>query len=309
MSLSDYLDENGRAATDRHRDRLETLGQHARELLPLPAPTLTFVCNTQALVSAEAFPCHRVVAMAESLLDNAPERVIETVALHEGVHLLVGRAWRDSVAAESHVPAYELLHRRIIPDWLAGKIPFEVDANYLLLKGWRQLYDRGWLGPMDVEQESAARAAGAYFAALQRGHVFIMEGNLMTLPPSATEAMPCRWCAPLADEYESAAATVGKMIATGFELMEYFHSCFSAVVGARDCIDVATVEEGVANFVSTAVTGVSLEEVQRWAPQDPSKIQVARDLQRSGIGVEDVLRSTVTLEDMVECVRGSGAIR
>jgi len=72
--------------------------------------------------------------------------------------------------------------------------------------------------------------------------------------------------------------------------------------------DLCFVEEAVANYVAVRVMGVSLDEMQRWAPQDPGKLQLARRMLVSGPPIDQLLRGRVTYEDLVRLSRELGLI-
>jgi hypothetical protein len=293
-----HFDEAARAATGRQQPRLRAISRMVEDVIPVRLPRSVFLCSAQPTPAGETFGSHGVVFLSESLLTDAPAQVVDAVAVHEAVHLLIGRELRDSVEAHNPEP-YELLHEHLIRDWLSGRIQFQCDRKYIEDKGWRILYDR-WLGPLSVEYEKAADAGAAYFGALRRGHVSLSEHGLFALPARAYETTPDAWDGPLVREYEKSPAEVSLMTATGFELVDYFRECLQSAAADRSAVKLPLVEEGFANFASTSLTGVGLDEVQRWAPQDRNKVELAGRIGQLGVSVEDVLQNTASIRGMAE---------
>jgi hypothetical protein len=299
-----HFDEAARAATGRQWHRLRAIRRTVEDLMPVGLPRSAFLCSGQPTPAGETFGSHGVVFLAESLLSDAPAQIVDAVAVHEAVHLLIGRDLRDSVEARNPEP-YKLLHEYLIRDWMSGRIQFQCDRNYIEHKGWRILYD-GWLGPLSVENEKAADAVIAYFDALRRGHVSLGVDGVFALPTRAYETMPDAWDGPLAHEYEKAPAEVVVMAATGFELVHYFRECLESATTDQSALNLWLVEEGFANFVSTSLTGLALDEIQRWAPQDRIKVELARRIGQPGVSVEDVLQNTASIQGMAEYARRLG---
>jgi hypothetical protein len=272
--------------------------------MPERIPISTFLCTDRREPSGETFGSHGVVFLSESLLSEAPERVAEAVAVHEATHLLIGRELRTSVE-ERHPAIYELLHERVIRDWRSGRVEFRCDRDYVTDKGWRMLYD-GWVGPLGVDHQKAVQTIATYFKALSLGHVSLDRDGVFAPPARALAGMPPVWHGTLADEYEKSPDEVAFLAATGFELIDFFRDCLESAASDRSRIQVWLLEEGFANYVATVLTGVTLDEIQRWAPQDGAKIELARRLERSGVTVEDVLRNTMSVQALAAYAKGLG---
>jgi hypothetical protein len=304
---TDHFDEAAREATRNNRGRLQALESIVAERLPT-LPRITLLCSPRRNAiawepSGQTFKSHGVGFISEHLLATAPPHVVEAVAVHEGVHTLIGREFRDTIEAR-HPVVYGLLHDRVIADWIDGRCLFEFDTRYIESKEWTLLY-AGWSGPLGIDYAKAVNAVCDYFEALNLGcgRVHPVHG-LSVYPPRAIRHLPNRWDGPLVAEYDKHPADVTVMVLTGFELILYYLEALTVVVAPGLCL----IEEAFANFISSSLTGVSLEEIQRFAPQDLNKLQLAKRIAQSGATLEDVLRSTTTLRGTVEYARRLGIL-
>jgi len=83
---------------------------------------------------------------------------------------------------------------------------------------------------------------------MKQGGLFFHGGELHSLPLRAVKERP-RPLPPLKRVYDSDPAETIVKIATGYQMIEYFHECLQAASCARLNADVCTLEEAFANYI------------------------------------------------------------
>lgn len=306
MTVAHFFDTETRMATMRNLACLKNLVSKTSQLIPAVDGMLTFLCcAAHDYTSAQAITSYAVIFFSEELLTRAPEPIIQTVAIHESIHLRFGSELRRALAQE-HPDVVRLLHKSIIPDWLNGRLEIRPDTDYILHKGWDLLYD-GWIGPLAVQPQKAKDAVNRYFASLKRGLVFLEGGEIFAVPPLAADQLQTVEIS-MEDAYGNSPEETAAKITTGYELLEYLTDCLRAAMSAEMSLDLWILEEGFANYVSTSLTGVSLDELQRWAPQDAEKIEIARRMGASRTSIGQLLQSIETYSDLVAFCKETGVL-
>lgn len=303
MRVPRVFNEETRVTTNRNLDRFAPIEDVMRSVAG--AGDFTLLCSGLGEhISASTVSSYRIVILSERLM-RAPENVMGAVAVHEAVHLRIGSALPARLA-ERHPDVTLLMDSVVLPDWLDGRASISFDNKYIDYKGWRSLYD-AWVGPVDIELEKAALAVDAYFEVMKQGGLLFDGGELHSLPLRAVRERP-RPLPPLKRVYDSDPDETIVKIATGYQMIEYFHECLRAALCARLKIDVGTLEEAFANYIGSGLTGTSLDELQRWASQDDIKIRVARQMLRSGPSPEAALGEVKDDAELVTFCRRIGVL-
>lgn len=304
MREPSVFSEETRVTTSRNLDRFPPIRDVMRSVAG--AGDFRLLCSgLDEHTSARTVSSYRIVVLSERLM-RAPENVIAAVAVHEAVHLRMSSPLPARLA-EWHPDVTLLMDGVVLPDWLDGRASISFDDKYIESKGWRSLYD-AWVGPLDIELEKAARAVDAYFEVMKQGGLFFHGGELHSLPLRAVKEWP-RPVPPLKRVYDSDPAETIVKIATGYQMIEYFHECLQDASCARLNADVYTLEEAFANYICNGLTGTSLDELQRWASQDDVKIRIAREMLRSGPPAEAVLGEVKDHAELVTFCRRIGVLR
>lgn len=307
MKVSVLFDAESRTATLRNCDRLQSLHRTIARYIPHFDGASTFLCSgVKNHASAQAIASFAVVFFSESLLSRAPEPIVQTVAIHEAIHLQLGSEIRDALAAQ-HPDVVQLLHASIIPEWLEGKVEMRSDDDYLLYgKGWTDLYG-GWGGPSTVECPKAISAVNGYFALLKQGLVCVHNGMVDSIPPAAAERFG-KSPLPLEAAYVDNPQEMVLKIVTGYELLEYLTNCLRTTLSYKMSVALWVLEEAFANYVSVGLTRTAFNELQKWAPQDRGKIELARRMQAASSSIDQVLERTRTYSDLVAFCREAGVV-
>ena len=303
MTTLDLFDEFARVATERHRVTLSDLERLTTELLPGESGARTFLARPLNYASAEALSSYSTVFLSEQLLVSAPRAIREAVALHEVVHLLLGREVARTLH-HAHPDVTRGLHDTIIPAWLTGDATIRADTAYASEKGWRQFY-AAWTGPTSVKAEHACEAAVMYFTLLKEGLVFVDKDRVHSLSPLARGLGKPRGRESNRDTKIAQQSEI-LCIATGLELVQYLDECLSATLASVHQMDLATWEEAFANYAATLLTGVSLKDMQEWAPQDQEKLRRAARLCEAKPSIAKLRGGTMTYDDLVAVVREIG---
>jgi hypothetical protein len=257
-------------------------------------------------VSAKALKSYNTVFFGEEFLISTPKAVLEAVAVHETVHLLVGCEVSRTLRRK-HRDVTDFLHSGIIPAWLRGETAVRADDEYLSTKAWRDLYG-GWKEPMKVQVESACEAVEMYFTLLKEGLVWVTEGRVFAIPPLARgHAQPKH---PVLDQpFQNVTDDMTLCIVTGVELAAYLEGCVEATLSNAHGTDLGTLEEAFANYVASNLTGVPLDEIQRWAPQDEVKIWLAKQVLEVHPPIDKLISDLMTYDDLIEVGCSLGLVK
>lgn len=245
---------DARTLTIQNQDRLRSLALIVQQQLGFAARTI--LCFHDQYASARAIAAWNVVFLSEEVL-RAPDRAVLTVALHEHIHLLLGRPLRSGISA-LHSDVDDLLHAHVIPGWLAGESAIDFDDDYISSKDWRQLYRPGWIRPTDVTMAAIQQTLDSYFAELK----------LDPWLPHVRRPVEGR-VNSLAQRFRESREETARGLVTGYVLADYLHECESSSVSIAQRVDVSTVEEGHANLISALLTGIEFDELQRWLTKIP----------------------------------------
>jgi hypothetical protein len=307
MANSYLFDSEARLASLRHNNKLDSLRAATGRHFPDLDENVTFLAHVgEDYTSATAIKSWAIAIFEDRLLTAVPEPISEAVAIHEIVHLRLGGEIRNNLCRE-HPDVLGLLHKAIIPCWLDGKVEIRSDQKYLSSKGWRDLYE-GWWGPTKVRSEKAKEAINRYFDSLKQGRVVFLNGELLSLPP---KSIAPRSKSVLAFEQLNGVflqEMVTKII-TGYELLEYLTECFVCTLAGEMSVDLFDIEEGFATYISSELTGIPLNEIQKWCPQDQSKIKVAQRIKTVCPSIERAIQSTVTYGGLITFSQEFGVVR
>jgi hypothetical protein len=236
--------------------------------------------------SAEALSDCGIIFLDLSLLKYAPPEILNTVLIHEAVHLQVSGILRQILIEEA--PELDaLFHQQLIPAWLLGDLVMKIDDDYVeSSKGWSDLYG---YRPATIELDKVKLAIRQYAQLFRNDQIFIKASSIMTLSPAVTPLK--QNTEPMANRYAADAANFSLACMTGFRVMEYLR---------RFAIDMndMMLEEGLANFISTEITGVSIEHMQRFAPQDIGKIRLAQRIKSGGGTLDRAIRAMRSYDDI-----------
>lgn len=306
MTYSYLFDAEARVATVRLFDRLKDLQSVTARLIPSGSDDSNFLAFVgHKFKSAMAIKSWAVVFFADKLLISAPNPISQAVAIHEAVHLRLGSEIRNGLC-QGHPDIVQLLHKAIIPYWLEGKLEIHSDENYILHKKWRMLYDKWW-DPSKIQAQKAKDAINRYFDLLKQGRIFFLDGELVSIfRPSATPHPKSVFT--VEDLIESNLQEMATKVVTGYELLEYLTECMESALRMEMTIDLATLEEGFATYISSNLTGISLSEIQRWAPQDPGKVELARRIEANCPSIERAIQSTETYSNLISFSRELGIL-
>ncbi len=304
MTDAHLFDANARFATERHTSKLDRLCALTCDLLPGDAVPRIYLSRPLGFASAQTLNSYGTVFIADEFLTNVPQDVIEAVAVHEAVHLLVGCDVCHTLR-EKHHDVVVFLHDTIISGWFRGQYVLRADDKYLDDKGWRQLY-AGWNGPTHVLPDSACDADDMYFALFKEGLVFAHERGVFSGTRLMQGSRPIRPVPVLAPG--NVADGMILVILTGLELAAYLDGCIKATLSIKHGVDFTTVEEAFANYVATTLTGVPLDRIQQWAPQDEVKISIAKQLLKTRPSIDKLREGSMTCTDLVEVARGAGLV-
>jgi hypothetical protein len=306
MKIATFLDSECRMATLRNLDRLRSLKLKTEKYFHQSDSGATFLCSkANSSISAHAFGSFAVILFRESFLTQAPELVIQTVAIHEMVHLRFGSELRNALEV-MHPDVALLMHKSIIESWLDKEVEIISDGEYISNKGWRDLYE-GWFGPTYVEFQKALITVNNYFVLLKQDLIFVKDGAVSSLP-LAVAARYGKTAVSLKDQYTNNRQETVEKIVTGYELLQYLADCLKAAIACKIKADLITVEEAFANYISVGLTGINLEDMQKWAPQDEVKIRLAQKIQASS-SVDRILEQTQTYSDLIAFCRETDILR
>lgn len=234
--------------------------------------------NDIQFVHAKADSAMGLVGIKDMFLDDERfNQLALSLTYHERTHVQVASDLRQAFLTK-HLDLDTFFHRIIIPEWLNGVVELETDEDYLRHKKWDGLY-AGWAGPSFVELEKAIQAVDNFFALVKKGLIKLKGGTIQHHP---SPRFPDRWTKimqwheqDLAEQYRQNPRDLAKAFVTGYKLMEYFEEAYRAALDYKHRMNLWLREEAFATFLGSELSGLSIDELNRWAPQDADKIYLA----------------------------------
>lgn len=144
VKVVNILDSECKMATLRNLDRLQSLKLKTERYFHQGDISATFLCSrADNYFSARAFGSFAFVLFSDSFLSQSPEPVVQTVAIHEMIHLRLGSELRNALEV-MHPDVALLMHKSIIDSWLNEEVEILSDGDYILDKGDKhEIEDRG----------------------------------------------------------------------------------------------------------------------------------------------------------------------
>jgi hypothetical protein len=197
---------------------------------------------------AQAFPVMGLIGVdMDSICSTSTSSIehIRRVLAHERTHLHIESSIRQFFL-QKHRDVDDLLHQRIIPDWVDGKVEIETSMVYLLLNFWKSL-----------KENDVASIIDNYVALLKKGMLevhgkIISSHNLTPKHESWKKTLSDTPDIPLEELYGANRKGVTVAVATLYELLDYF-MCFRCAQEEKgNGLDLNLMEEAFGHYIGAA---------------------------------------------------------
>lgn len=231
--------------------------------------------------SGETQAIHGLIGLSYKLLNSKEisPTVRETVLTHELVHASLGSKLRLEIA--SNFPEiYEFHNKKIIGEWIKNNTKIPSFSNY------------------DIEEKQKTLSGSPYNAIdYNKTREVLFDGLLqlekgLTIPPAGIkdkimitnlkmfknfniESVKKKETLPFSQLIENN-PILKDHTEFLFLIAEKLYYNYRESVSRRIGVDLWEYEEGYAIAISHRITGASIDEVQKYAPQDISKIELAK---------------------------------
>lgn len=260
--------------------------------------------------SGHAHPTLGWVGISERFLEGDDISIATALAYHERMHLQVGSEIRQMIL-DKHCDIDDFLKNVIMPDWMAGKINLAVNEDYLRRKGWDSLYD-DWTG-LGLDLEKAISAVDRYFTLLKKGLIKERNGRISHPSPSFSDDWQESMSKPdifLKELYAANPQSFATILMTGYELAKDFEDRYRHELSLQNKASLWEMEEGISNYVSTGLSGIPLNVINAYAPQDAGHIQLAQKIIAADTGgAQLAVRDVKSRKDLISFLRRIGILR
>lgn len=299
----------------RYQDRITDIQEKLAEWPWLKDKNVRLMVLSRAMShSGEASPAFGIYTLGEKVMLPGNFESSVALAAHERTHLQVSSEIRQGFLSE-HQAVDDFFHQIILPAWEKNPdMELNHDRNYLSFKHWTGLYD-GWDMPHRMETDKAIAAVNNYFTLLRKG--LIEKGR------ESLDHIPAHWDlwdkvvvpkpeVPLAEQYQADPQQFVFQLMTGYRLMEYFIDNQRNLAEQSAKKDFLDMDEGFANYIMQATTGVDLQTMQAKFPQDASKVRMAelviQKAEEKGFQVADVIARVKSYTDLTNFYRELGIV-
>ncbi len=279
---------------------------------PPDTPVSVVILQPYLLHHGEAFsPLGLIGLQAHYVSTGMDDAIVSALVHHERAHIAIGSELRKAIR-KHHAPFDDFFSQEILPAWKQGNISLSPDENYIREKNWNGLYPL-WTTAGDITAPHAQEALINYFALLERGLIAVTDGVIQyhgsPLSPKLWDMMMQNPPQSPQSLYQHAPQEYTTAFLTGYALAKYFHESVRNALSRSLSCDLWELEEGFANFIGTAIAGVSLEQLNRVAPQDESKIRWAKKIsEKNNRPVSAVIAQVNSYETLAEFYKELGII-
>jgi hypothetical protein len=189
-----------------------------------------FLCmGSEDHISAVTLAAAGLGAFGESLLKKAPAEVIDTIAIHECVHLRLGSGIKKGFLKE-HKDIDELFHDVLDTIWLKSHLKAYIDSKFIGDKKWRSLYN-GWTGALSTDREKAIDAVNNYFLYVKQDRIACTTLSIFYIP--VPEALSSLFNVPLQQLFDYDPIRFLLLTLTGYELLERFEDDYRDTLASQ----------------------------------------------------------------------------
>jgi hypothetical protein len=256
-----------------------------------------------------------VVYVSLSLVEGFPDNVAFAILVHERTHLHIASELRQ-VILRRHSDLDTFFHERVLPDVISRKVFAGSRASYELAKQvWRCLYS-DTLESEPVDWNRCGNYIDWVFDQARIGEGVPTDNdpklnNAIAIRRLGATVTPVESTQTIEDLYAHNTERYAQGILTAYsladELFTRYQHCCGEPFGIG-LIDRVALEENFANYAACAATGLAMDEISRWAPQDPWKMDRIPRLLKQFPSFAQALKRVDSVPSLIVLGREAGLV-